>query len=75
MSQATFESAATNAGILELTEKLLRLANLQADTALKQTDTILKQEQTRYLPWQVWTAGVAAGAALVGAAIALGHWL
>jgi hypothetical protein len=75
MSQATFESAATNAEILKLTEKLLRLANLQADTALKQTDTILKQEQTRYLPWQVWTAGVAAGAALVGAAIALGHWL
>ena len=66
MSQATLDS--TNAAILDLAEKLLKIANLQADTALK-------EQQARYLPWQVWTAGAAAGAAVTGAAIALGHWL
>ncbi len=66
MSQATLDS--TNAAILDLAEKLLKIANLQAGTALK-------EQQARYLPWQVWTAGAAAGVAVTGAAIALGHWL
>lgn len=66
MSQATLETA--NAELLDLTEKVLKIANLQADTALKQA-------QTRFIPWQIWTAGLTAGAAMVGAAVALGHWL
>lgn len=66
MSQATLQS--TNAELLDLTEKVLKIANLQADTALKQA-------QTKFVPWQIWTAGLTSGAAVVGAAVALGHWL
>lgn len=66
MSRATFDSA--NAQLLDLTEKVLKIANLQADTALKQA-------QTKFIPWQIWTAGLTAGAALATAAVALGHWL
>ena len=36
---------------LELMEKLYRLANLQADTALKQAQEKLNQAQERYEPW------------------------
>ena len=66
MSHADLDQ--TNAALLEMTEKVLKIANLQADTALKQA-------HTRFVPWQIWTAGLTSGAAVVGAAVALGHWL
>ena len=53
---------------LELEEKILKIANLQADTALKQI-------QTRPEPWKVAVGGIAAGGALVGAAGAAGALL
>ncbi len=53
---------------LELEEKILKIANLQADTTLKQIET-------RTEPWKVVVGGVAAGGALVGAAGAAGALL
>ena len=61
-------SAPLDVSTLDLLEKVLKIANLQADTALKQT-------QDQYTPWQVAIGGFTAGAAVVGAAVALGHWL
>ncbi len=64
MSDATSDRDA----YLALSEKVLKIANLQADTALKLA-------QTKIIPWQAYVGGMTAGAAVVGAAIALGHWL
>ena len=65
-------------GYLDLAEKVLRLANLQtdlalknADMALKRADTALKAEQTRWSPAQVVIAGMSAGGVLVGATATL----
>lgn len=49
-------------------ERIIKIENLQADTALKQA-------QTKYVPWQIWGTGATAGGALVAALIAVGHWL
>lgn len=49
-------------------ERIIKIQNLQADTALKQA-------QTKVVPWQVWSAGATAGGAVVAALIALGHYL
>ena len=48
---------------LDLEEKILKIANLQADT-------MLKQVQTRTEPWKVATASLAAGAAAAAALLA-----
>ena len=72
MSQATAESV--NMELLELSEKLLKMANLQADTALKEAGLALTRAQTRFLPWQIVSASMTAGAALMGAAVALARW-
>jgi hypothetical protein len=49
---------------LDTTEKLWKVINLQADTALKQA-------QTRYEPWKMIISAMAAGGALVGGTVAL----
>ena len=49
---------------LELMEKLYRLANLQADTALKQA-------QEKYEPWKVVISAMAAGGAVAAGLLAL----
>ena len=48
----------------ELMEKLYRLANLQADTALKQA-------RERYEPWTVVISAMAAGGAVAAGLLAL----
>jgi hypothetical protein len=48
----------------EAMEKMWRLFNLQADTALKMA-------QTRYEPWKVVISAMAAGGVLGGAFVAL----
>ena len=65
MSDAAFDFRSAQ---LDLAEKVLKLANLQADTALKET-------QDRLAPWQLVVSAFTAGAAAAGAAVALGHWL
>ena len=56
---------------LDLAEKLLKLANLQADTALKDT-------QRHFLPWQFMVAALtlafAAGGGLVAGLFTLIRW-
>lgn len=66
MSDATFDISDTAA--MDRWERIIKIENLQADTALKQA-------QAQVVPWQVWSAGLTAGAAVVGAAVAVGHWL
>ena len=66
MSDATFDISDTAA--MDRWERIIKIENLQADTALKQA-------QAQVVPWQVCSAGVTAGAAVVGAAVAVGHWL
>ena len=56
---------------LELMEKLYRLANLQADTALKQAQEKLNQAQERYEPWKVVISAMAAGGAIAAGLLAL----
>lgn len=56
-------SATTGTAELDLVEKLLRIANLQADTALKSA-------QTRWEPWKVVVSALAAGGVVGGALVA-----
>ena len=49
---------------LDLVEKLLKIANLQADTALKEV-------QTRWEPWKVVVSALAAGGVFGGATVGL----
>ena len=49
---------------LDVAEKLLRVANLEADT-------LLKMSQNRTEVWKVVVAAMTAGGALVGATVAL----
>jgi hypothetical protein len=54
-------------------ERIIKIENLNADTALKNA-------QVRLVPWQIATAAFTAGGAFVGAIVALvaiiahGHW-
>ena len=66
MSQPTIDYNDPDAA--ERWERIMKVENLQADT-------LLKLSQTRFMPWQIWSSGLTAGAAVVGAAVALGHWL
>ena len=66
MSETQFDL--TDTALMDRWERIIKIENLQADTALKQA-------QTRYVPWQVWSAGATAGGAVVAALIAVGHWL
>ncbi len=50
---------------LELEEKILKIANLQADTTLKQI-------QSRFEPWKVIASAVGAAGVVFGAAAAVG---
>ena len=47
---------------LDLAEKYLKIANLQADTALKET-------QNRFEPWKVVVSAMAAGGVVGGALV------
>ncbi len=49
-------------------ERIIRVENLQADTNLKMA-------QTKLVPWQAYGGGATAAAAVIGAAIAIGHFL
>ncbi len=60
---ATAES--NRQALLDLEEKILKIANLQADTTLK-------EPQTRFEPWKVVISGVGAAGVLLGAGGALG---
>ena len=53
---------------LDLEEKILKIANLHADTTLKEA-------QTRFEPWKVVISGVAAVGVLMGASGAIGALL
>ncbi len=53
---------------LELEEKILKIANVQADTTLKEA-------QPRFEPWNVVSSGVAAVGGLTGASGATGALL
>ena len=48
-------------------ERIIKIENLQADTALKLA-------QTKVVVWQVVAASFTAGAAVAGAVVAIGHW-
>lgn len=48
---------------LDLVEKLLKIANLQADTVLKET-------QNRWEPWKVVVSAASAGGVVGGALVA-----
>ena len=51
--------------ILDFQEKILKIANLEADT-------MLKQAQTRFEPWKVIISALIAAGALLGAGGAIG---
>ncbi len=63
---ATSES--NRQALLDLEEKILKIANLHADTSLKEA-------QTRFEPWKVMISGLAAVGVLMGASAALGALL
>jgi hypothetical protein len=52
-------------------ERALRIALMQADIANKEADTAYKQGLLRYEPWKVVGVAFGAGAAVMGAAVAL----
>ena len=70
---------------LDLAEKLIRIAGLEADLRIKelqrgnlQSDTNWKDRQRAFLPWQVMlsalTVGFTAGAGLAAGVFALARW-
>lgn len=63
MKENIMSETSANRIDLELVEKILKIANLQADTELK-------NKQSYYLPWQVivpaLAVGVTAGVAICG---------
>jgi uncharacterized membrane protein YjjP (DUF1212 family) len=52
-------------------ETEIRKKQMRADIANKEADTLYKQGLLRYEPWKVVSAAFVAGAAVMGAAVAL----
>jgi len=58
----------TDEAMAQRWERIIRIENLQADTGLKLA-------QAKVQPWQLFSFGATATAAIVGLAIAFAHWL
>lgn len=56
---------------LDIREQLARIDREMADAHLAQADARKRDQDIRYAPWLVGFSGLTAGAALMGAALAL----
>jgi hypothetical protein len=65
----------TDAELHALVEKETRIRQMLADIMLKELDSVKRWQDIRYAPFLLAASGFGAGAAMLGASVALGKWL